>query len=37
VTKRLLAAVDLLRRALLEGCAVTIEDATVRIRKLPIR
>ena len=37
VTQRLLDAAPLLGRALAESCAVTIEDAVVRIRKLPIR
>jgi predicted nuclease of predicted toxin-antitoxin system len=37
VTQRLLDAAPLLGRALAESCAVTIEDAVVRLRKLPIR
>jgi predicted nuclease of predicted toxin-antitoxin system len=37
VTRRLLDAEGLLARALVEPCAVTIEDSVVRIRKLPIR
>jgi predicted nuclease of predicted toxin-antitoxin system len=37
VTQRLLEAALLLGKALVESCAVTIEDFVVRIRKLPIR
>lgn len=37
VTQRLLEAAPLLGKALVESCAVTIEDFVVRIRKLPIR
>jgi len=37
VTQRLLEAAPLLGKALVESCAVTIEDSVVRIRKLPIR
>jgi len=37
VTARLLESEALLSEALQEGCAVTIEDSMVRVRKLPIR
>jgi predicted nuclease of predicted toxin-antitoxin system len=37
VTARLLESEALLSEALQEGCAVTIEDSVVRVRKLPIR
>ena len=37
VTARLLDAESLLARTLPEGCAVTVEDSVVRVRKLPIR
>jgi predicted nuclease of predicted toxin-antitoxin system len=36
VAEKLLEAAPLLQSALLEGCAVTIDDKTMRIRKLPI-
>ncbi|MBI2918984.1 MAG: DUF5615 family PIN-like protein [Chloroflexi bacterium] len=35
-TRRLLAALPELEEDLRRGCAVTVDDATVRIRKLPI-
>lgn len=37
VTRRLLETASLLEQVLPEGVAVTIEDETVRVRKLPIR
>ncbi|HWM93022.1 MAG TPA: DUF5615 family PIN-like protein [Thermoanaerobaculia bacterium] len=37
VTRRLLETAPLLEQVLPEGVAVTIEDETVRVRKLPIR
>lgn len=37
LTARLLEAESLLASALPEGCAITIEDSVVRVRKLPIR
>jgi predicted nuclease of predicted toxin-antitoxin system len=37
VTRRLLDVVPRVETELREGCAVTIEDATFRIRRLPIR
>lgn len=36
VIRRLLAVLPLLEAALSEGCAATIEDEAVRVRKLPI-
>jgi predicted nuclease of predicted toxin-antitoxin system len=37
VTRRLLDTPLRIEQALREGCAVTIEDVTMRVRKLPIR
>jgi predicted nuclease of predicted toxin-antitoxin system len=37
LTARLLEAEPLLASTLPEGCAITIEDSAVRVRKLPIR
>jgi predicted nuclease of predicted toxin-antitoxin system len=36
VVRRLLETQDLLERELEQGCAITIEDSAVRVRKLPI-
>jgi predicted nuclease of predicted toxin-antitoxin system len=36
VTGRLLAVLPLLETGLAEGCAATVEDEAVRVRKLPI-
>jgi hypothetical protein len=37
VAARLLEAEALLERSLSEGCAITLDDRTLRIRSLPIR
>jgi predicted nuclease of predicted toxin-antitoxin system len=37
VTAKILEAEPMLSGSLREGCAVTIEDSVVRVRKLPIR
>jgi predicted nuclease of predicted toxin-antitoxin system len=37
VTRRLLEVLPVIEQVLKEGCAVTIEDVSVRVRKLPIR
>jgi len=36
ITSRLIGVLPRLKKPLKEGCAVTVEDVTVRIRKLPI-
>jgi len=36
ITRRLLSVLPRIKQALLEGCAVTIEDVAVRVRRLPI-
>ena len=36
VTQRLLNTLPMFEKALQEGCAMTIEDATTRVRKLPV-
>ncbi len=36
ITRRLLQTLPLVEQALQEGCAVTIEDVRIRIRRLPI-
>ncbi|HVR95196.1 MAG TPA: DUF5615 family PIN-like protein [Thermoanaerobaculia bacterium] len=37
VTTRILMVAPLLQRLLHEGCAITVEDVAVRVRRLPIR
>ena len=37
ITRKLLAVVPQIEEALTEGCAVTIDHLTVRVRRLPIQ